>query len=242
MPSDTQGPVGTDPRFPSWVNSFPFGLSMRISMSCASGALQLMVVCPWMAFAVTGIGFGFAVKDGPSEGQGALTDVRHWLPTNEFAPDVARFRMSTPLLVEGWSKSTCTAGFPVTRFARKRLPWTPGARKIPFVFPIIMFSSTTFPVSAALGRPMPKFAPWDVKPFPLSRFARSRLRLAPPVSHMPPQGLAPLPFRTETLFSIRLSDDPRLNRMPEAQLVDAVTPLTVTPVLPATWIPVFRNR
>src|SRR5215831_11147846 len=61
--------------------------------------------------AVTGIGLGFADKDGPSEGQGALTDVRHSLPTNEFAPEVARFRMSTPLLVEGWSKSTCTAGF-----------------------------------------------------------------------------------------------------------------------------------
>src|SRR6516165_6626531 len=59
---------------------------------------------------------------------------------------------------------------------------------------------------------------------------------------MPPQGLAPLPFRTETLFSIRLSDDPPPNRMPEAQLVDAVTPLTVTPVLPATRIPVFRKR
>jgi hypothetical protein len=88
---------------------------------------------------------------------------------------------------------------------------------------------------------MPKFAPWDVKPFPLSRFARSRLRLAP-ASHMPPQGLAPLPFRTETLFLIRLSDDPPPKRMPEAQLVNAVTPLTVTPVLPATRIPVFRNR
>src|SRR6516225_840993 len=128
-------------------------------MSCAFGALQLMVVCPWLALPVTGIGFGLAVKDGPREGQGALTDVRHWLPENEFAPAVARFRMSTPLLVEGWSKSTCTAGFPVIRFALKRLPWTPGARKIPFVFPTIMFSSTMFPVSIEAGRPMPKFAP-----------------------------------------------------------------------------------
>src|SRR5437588_4472636 len=178
-----------------------------------------------MAVPVTGIGFGVAVSDGPTEGHGALTDVRQIFPSNVFAPAVARLLISKPF--EGWSASICTGGFPVTTFARKRFPWTTGARKIPFVFPRIVFSSTTLPVSATLGRPMPKFAPWAENPFPLSRFARSRLRQAP-ASHMPPQALVRFPFRIEMLFSIRLSDDPPPRRMPEAQLVDAVTPVIVT--------------
>ena len=68
-------------------------------MSCASGALQLMVVCPWPALPVTGIGFGLAVKEGPKVEQGALTEVMHTLPVNALSPALARFRMSTPLSV-----------------------------------------------------------------------------------------------------------------------------------------------
>jgi hypothetical protein len=45
------------------------------------------------------------------------------------------------------------------RFCRKIFPWTPAARKIPFKFPAIVFSSITLPVSAAATRPMPKLFP-----------------------------------------------------------------------------------
>jgi hypothetical protein len=125
-------------------------------MTFASGALQLMVVCPKMALSATGMGFGLAVRDGPTEGQGALTEVTQTLPSNAFAPVVARFRISKPLLVEGWSTVTCAAGFPSTRFPRKMFPWTPAARKIPFVFPATVLSSTTLPVLAEAMRPIPK--------------------------------------------------------------------------------------
>jgi hypothetical protein len=104
------------------------------------------------------MGFGLAVKDGPMEEQGALTDVAHTLPSNTFAPGSAWFLISTPLLV-ALSTDTWTGGFPITRFPRKKLPFTPGARKMPFVFPRIVFSSTMFPVSIAAGKPTPKFEP-----------------------------------------------------------------------------------
>jgi hypothetical protein len=70
-----------------------------------------------------------------------------------------------------------------------------------------MFSSMMFPVAVAPpGVPMPKLLPGAEIPFPLIRFARSRFRLAPPASHMPPQAAVTLPFRIETLFSSRLLD------------------------------------
>ena len=121
------------------------------------------------------------------------------------------------------------AGFPTTRLPRKIFPLTPAATKIPFVFPAIVFSLITLPVSLAAGRPIPKLLPWDEYPLPISRFARSRLPLVP-ASHMPPHGAPTVPFRIETLFSSRLFDPP-LTIMPEVQLVDEVTPVTVTPVL-----------
>ena len=77
------------------------------------------------------------------------------------------------------------------------LPLTPGATKIPLAFPTIVLFSMTLPVSAELGSPIPKLLPCPAYPFPLIRFARSRLRELP-ASHMPPQGDAPFPFRTDT--------------------------------------------
>jgi hypothetical protein len=93
------------------------------------------------------------------------------------------------------------------KFFRTRFSADPGNRMIPFVFPTTMFSSMMLPVTVAPpGVPMPKLLPWVESPFPLIRFARSRLRLAPPASHIPPHGETGCPFRTETLFSSRLLD------------------------------------
>jgi len=81
------------------------------------------------------------------------------LPRNVLAPSSARFLISTPL-VEVWSTATCTGGLPMMRFPRMTFPWTPAARKIPFVFPTTVFSSITLPVSLAATRPMPKLFAW----------------------------------------------------------------------------------
>src|SRR5579862_5212019 len=127
-------------------------------MTSAFGAFQLSVVWPKLALPVIGMGFGLAVRDGPTGEQGALIAVPQTLPSNAFAPGSARFLTSTPLL-DALSTDTWTGGFPITRFPRKKLPFTPAARKIPFVFPRMVFSSTIFPVSIAAGRPTPKFEP-----------------------------------------------------------------------------------
>jgi len=118
------------------------------------------------------------------------------------------FRISTPVVV-GLLTETCTAGFPATMFLRMIFPWTPASTTIPFVFPTTMLSTMTLSLDAPpmLRRPMPKLLPWLAYPFPLDRFARTRLRLAPPTSHMPPHGLATFPFRTVMFASISLSDD-----------------------------------
>ena len=160
-----------------------------------------------MALPVTGMGFGLAAKDGPVEGHGALIEVTQVFPTKALASGVARFRTSTPEVVEGWSTATCTAGFPTMKFFRRRFPAAPGNSIIPFAFPTIMFSSMMLPVAVAPpGVPMPKLLPGVEIPFPLIRFARSRFRLAPPASHIPPQAAVTFPFRIETLFSSRLLD------------------------------------
>ena len=117
----------------------------------------------------------------------------------------------------------------MTRLPLKIFPWTPAATKIPFVFPTIVFSSMTLPVSVAAGRPIPKLLPWDEYPLPMSRFARSRLPVVP-ASHMPPHGAPTVPLRIEVLFSSTLFEPP-LTIMPDVQLVDETTPDTVTPVL-----------
>ena len=80
-----------------------------------------MVVDPYTALPATGIGFGFAVNETPMEGQGALTAVRQVLPSNVFAPGVARFRISAPL-DGGSSTEIWTGGFPVIRFRRIVFP------------------------------------------------------------------------------------------------------------------------
>jgi len=141
-----------------------------------------------------------------------------------FAPGVALFRMSTPLVV-GLLTAICTPGFPATTFLRMIFPSTPASTTIPFVFPTTMLSTMTLSLGAPpmLMRPMPKLLPWVAYPFPLNRFARTRLRLAPPVSHMPPHGLETFPFRTEIFASSSLSEDPVVTKSPVMQLVDAVT-------------------
>jgi len=186
------------------------------------------------------MGFGFAVRDGCRAGHGALTEVRQMLPWNLFVSEPDRFLISTPALGL-WSTETCTAGFPATRLRRMMFLSIPATNTIPFVFPTIVLSSITLSLLPGATIPIPKLFPWAVKPFPLVRFARSRLRLAPPVSHIPPHGLLRFPFRTETLFSTRFSDPP-LTKIPERQFVDTVTPVTVTPVLPRIRMPSNRNR
>src|SRR5437667_4661458 len=118
MPSRTQLPVWIDPRLPWNVKRLPFGLPMRISINSASGAFQLRVVDPTMALPVTGMGFGLAVRDGPTDGQGALSEVRQVLPWKVFVPGVARFRTSKPEVAEGWSTEASTPGFPMMKFFR----------------------------------------------------------------------------------------------------------------------------
>jgi hypothetical protein len=123
------------------------------------------------------------------------------------APTVARFRMSNPEVVEGWSTEASTPGLPMMKFFRRRFPAAPANRIIPFAFPTMMFSSMMLSVAVAPpGVPIPKLLPGADNPFPLIRFARSRLRLAPPASHMPPHAAVGFAFRTETLFSSRLLD------------------------------------
>jgi len=85
-------------------------------------------------------------------------------------------------------------------------PSTPATRVIPFALPTTVFPTMTLSLVPATIRPMPKLLPWTAYPLPLSRFARSRLRLAPPASHIPPHAAVTFPFRTEMLFSSRLLD------------------------------------
>ena len=154
---------------------------------------------------MTGIGFGLAVRDGANAGHGALTEVTQVLPAKVLASAVARFRTSKPVVVEGWSTATCTPGFATMKFFRRTFPAAPGNSIIPFAFPTIIFSSMRLPVAVAPpGVPIPKLLPGAEIPFPLIRFARSRLRLAPPASHIPPQAAVTFPFRIETLFSSRV--------------------------------------
>jgi len=135
---------------------------------------------------------------------------------------------------------TCTGGLPTIRFRRMTFPPTPVARNIPFEFPRTVFSSITLPVSLAVMRPMPKLFPCSTNPFPPSRFPRTRLRLAPPASHMPPQGLLRFPLRTATLPWTWWSDPPE-TKIPEKQFVEMVTSVIVAPVLLTSRMPCPRN-
>ena len=117
----------------------------------------------------------------------------------------------------------------MTTFRRMTFPWTVAVRNKPFVFPTIVLSSTMLSLVPVLSIPIPKLLSWAEYPFPLVRFARSRLRLTPPNTHMPPQGLAPFPFRT-AVFPLISWPEPPPTKMPEAQLVETVTPVTVRPL------------
>src|SRR5579862_2207990 len=127
-------------------------------MICASGAFQLIVVDPTMALPVTDIGFGLAESDGPTDGQGALTDVMQTLPSNVLAPGSARFFISKPPFVV-WSTAIWMGGLPTIVFPRKMLPWTPVVTKIPLALPTISLFSIVLSVSIAAGMPIPKLFP-----------------------------------------------------------------------------------
>ncbi len=95
----------------------------------------------------------------------------------------------------------------MTKFFRTEFPAAPANRMIPFALPTTMFSSMMLSVTVLPpGVPIPKLLPGVDNPFPLIRFARSRLRLAPPASHIPPHAEVAFAFRTEMLFSSRLLD------------------------------------
>jgi hypothetical protein len=101
---------------------------------------------------------------------------------------------------------------------------------IPFVLPTTVLSTMT--LSAGVSpwfncSAIPKLLPCVAYPFPPVRFPRSRLRFEPPNSHMPPQAIVALPLRTAMLPSNSLSGECP-TRIPEAQLVDAVTSATRT--------------
>src|SRR5262249_2185972 len=174
-----------------------------------------------------------------SAGQGALMEVRQRLPRKVLAPSSAKFLMSTPL-AEGWPMITCPGGSATLRFRRMTFPEAPAARNTPFEFPRSVLSSITLPVSLAVMRPMPKLFPCSTIPFPPSRFRRSRLRLAPPASHMPPQGLLAFPLRTTTL-RLTWGSGPPETKSPEKQLVEIVTREIVAPLLVRSRMPWPRN-
>ena len=173
---------------------------------------------------------------GAAAGQGALTPVKQMFSSKVLAPAAARFLISKPLL-EVWSTATCTGALPTMMFPRMMLPWTPAVRNIPFTFPTISLSSIVLSVSEGVTKPIPKLLPCAANPFPLTRFSRSRLWLAPPASHMPPQGLLTLPFRIEILPSNWFREDPPVTKIPEAQFVDVVTPVTLAPMAPFSTMP-----
>jgi hypothetical protein len=61
-----------------------------------------MVVIPWFALPVNGIGFGLAARDGVvMAGQGALIEVRQVLAWKVLVSAVAKFRTSKPEVAEG---------------------------------------------------------------------------------------------------------------------------------------------
>src|ERR1051326_4961992 len=102
-----------------------------------------------MALPATCMGFGLAVNDVAMDGHGALRDVPQLLPTNSLAPGVARFLMSKPEVVEGWSTEASTPGLPIMKFFRRTFPAAPANRIIPFALPTIIFSSMMLSVAVA---------------------------------------------------------------------------------------------
>lgn len=114
-------------------------------------------------------------------------------------------------------------------FLRMTFPSTPPTRVIPLAFPTTILSTSVLSFVPGATRPIPKLLPCVAYPFPLVRFARSRLRLLP-FSHMPPQGTLTLPFRTAMFSSISLSE-PAVTIIPAKQLVETVTKRTSTRVL-----------
>jgi hypothetical protein len=131
----------------------------------------------------------------------------------------------------------------MTKFPAMMFPSTPATRVIPFALPTTVFSTMTLSVTLGAIRPMPKLLLWVESPFPMSRFARSRLRLAPVDSHMPPHGNeVVLALRTEMFPSISLSVV-ALTKIPDIQLVEAVICVTSTRLLPRLmFMPMPRNR
>lgn len=124
-----------------------------------------------------------------------------------------------------------------------RLPSTPATSVIPLALPTTVFPTMTLSFAPAAIRPIPKLLPWVASPFPISRFSRSRFRVAPVDSHMPPHGnVVLLALRTAILPSITLSSD-AATKIPDMQFVEAVTCVTNTRELPRLMLmPIPRNR
>ena len=93
--------------------------------------------------------------------------------------------------------------------------------RIPFVFPVTMFSSTTFPLAVPMT-PMPKSSAGSEKPLPCVEFSRTRLLW--PAIHMPPHDAPALvaPLRTDVMPSTSVPKDVTAMNTPAPQLVDAV--------------------
>lgn len=157
-----------------------------------------------------------------------------------FVPGAARFLMSAPSAA-GFVVDVSTVGLPTTKFRRTMFPDMPATRTIPFVFPVTLLSSITLSLVPGATRPMPKLLRWVAYPFPLVRFARSRLWLLPPDSHMLPHRLMGFPLRTDVFSSSVLSLDARFTKIPDQQLLFAVTRLILTPVAVRRRMPNCRN-
>lgn len=125
-------------------------------------------------------------------------------------------------------------GLPITTFCRISLLVAAGKTTMPFVLPVAVFASTRLLLPER--SPIPKLICAPVEyPFPLNSFHRSELLL--PCIHMPPHWAAGVPFLTETFPSMLIPADVGLIRIPDMQLVVAVTPCTQPPTLPRNRMP-----
>ena len=109
----------------------------------------------------------------------------------------------------------------MTKFSRTVVCRAPAAMRIPLVFPVMVFWSTTFPLAVPMT-PMPKSSAGCENPLPLVEFSRTRLLW--PAIHMPPHDAPALvdPLRTDVIPSTSVPNDVAAMNTPAPQLVDAV--------------------
>ena len=70
--------------------------------------------------------------------------------------------------------ATWIPGLPITTFCRISVWRAPAATRIPFVLPVTLFSSITFPEAVPMT-PIPKSSAGSEYPFPCVAFSRTRL-------------------------------------------------------------------